>query len=352
MAVPGAPQTICFDLDGTLCTNTWGDYASAEPLPWAVDLVNELSEAGHRIIVHTARGTTTGIDWRPATEAQLTSWGVRYDELRFGKPQADVYVDDRTHHVDAWRSGVARSLDGGDPRVPILPPPRGDTLIEVGRTVRGRPYRLADHAAAVLARCPFPLDRDAGRIARELETVLAAAGDVPGDDDLVFTLGVSPPTHPAFADTLDGDAAPRLAAGVRRLGQFARGIRRWLRPEGIAAVTSGGDGWPLRPALPLPRDALGGSVAGIWGDALVLEPSGVAEAETAAAATAAGLRVDARPGDGPPDTLLLVAMPFVAVAVAEIDGRAQSTAPATTLCAALAERLGVDPLAQLQALAR
>ena len=108
------PQTFCFDLDGTLCTNTWGEYEQARPFPWAIERVNALARAGHRILIFTARGGTTGIDWRERTEAQLQAWGVHYDELVFGKPTADVYVDDRTVHVDAWRYGSALT-------VPLLP---------------------------------------------------------------------------------------------------------------------------------------------------------------------------------------------------------------------------------------
>ena len=46
-------------------------------------------------MIHTARGSETGRDWTATTREQLRSWGVRHDELRFGKPAADFYVDDR-----------------------------------------------------------------------------------------------------------------------------------------------------------------------------------------------------------------------------------------------------------------
>lgn len=96
----------CFDIDGTLCTNTEGDYENAHPFPDVVQEVNRLFEAGHRIILLTARGSTTGIDWRPTTERQMREWGVKYHELHLGKPTADVYVDDKAINADAWRSRV------------------------------------------------------------------------------------------------------------------------------------------------------------------------------------------------------------------------------------------------------
>jgi SAM-dependent methyltransferase len=92
----------CFDIDGTLCTNTHGAYERAAPFKDAIARVNTLYEGGHRILLFTARGTTTGIDWRELTERQLGEWGVRYHELRLGKPQADVYVDDRGVSARDW----------------------------------------------------------------------------------------------------------------------------------------------------------------------------------------------------------------------------------------------------------
>ena len=88
-------KTYCFDLDGTLCTNTEGDYDSAEPFPERIKKVNELYQEGNQILIFTARGTMTGIDWRDLTELQLDQWGVKYHNLELGKPVAHVYIDDR-----------------------------------------------------------------------------------------------------------------------------------------------------------------------------------------------------------------------------------------------------------------
>ena len=88
-------KNYCFDLDGTLCTNTEGEYESAVPFSERISKVNALYEEGSNILIFTARGTVTGINWRPLTENQLKLWGVKYHELRLGKPFADIYVDDR-----------------------------------------------------------------------------------------------------------------------------------------------------------------------------------------------------------------------------------------------------------------
>lgn len=102
----------CFDVDGTLCTNTDGKYEKAEPYPNVIARVNTLHDGGHRIILYTARGSTTGIDWRALTEQQLQTWGVRYHELRFGKPNADIFVDDKAINVTEIRAPNSRSEAG------------------------------------------------------------------------------------------------------------------------------------------------------------------------------------------------------------------------------------------------
>ena len=99
----------CFDVDGTLCTNTDGDYANAEPLPDVIARLNQLYEAGHSILLCTARGSTTGIDWRELTERQLRAWGVQYHRLYLGKPTADVYIDDKAINLADWRRNASEA---------------------------------------------------------------------------------------------------------------------------------------------------------------------------------------------------------------------------------------------------
>jgi CMP-N,N'-diacetyllegionaminic acid synthase len=95
------PKTFCFDIDGVIATLTLeNDYTQADPRWEIIGLIRRLHKAGHRIILFTARGTTTGIDWRSLTMDQLSRWDVPFDELRFGKPAADFYIDDRMLSFD------------------------------------------------------------------------------------------------------------------------------------------------------------------------------------------------------------------------------------------------------------
>jgi len=93
-------MTYCFDLDGTLCTivkNKYGhkEYNLAIPIRNRIEKVNSLYDDGHIILVDTARGASTGIDWKKFTENQLEMWGLKYHLLRVGeKLSADYYIDD------------------------------------------------------------------------------------------------------------------------------------------------------------------------------------------------------------------------------------------------------------------
>ena len=86
----------CFDIDGTICTNTDGDYESALPINERIDKINSLYDSGNIVHFYTARGTQTGIDWRKLTQLQLKKWGVKYHKLMLGKPHFDILVDDKS----------------------------------------------------------------------------------------------------------------------------------------------------------------------------------------------------------------------------------------------------------------
>jgi len=92
-----------FDLDGTLCSNTEGDYLKASPYAERIQYVNHLYESGSQITIFTARGMgSTGNNQIQAinkyfsmTEQQLKKWGIKYHNLILGKPCGDYYVDDK-----------------------------------------------------------------------------------------------------------------------------------------------------------------------------------------------------------------------------------------------------------------
>ena len=95
-----------FDIDGTICTDTKGDYPSAKPFLDRIKLINKLYADGHQIIFYTARGMgrsdnnveIANSKWKALTLAQLKDWGVRYNQLFMGKPAGDVYIDDKAEY--------------------------------------------------------------------------------------------------------------------------------------------------------------------------------------------------------------------------------------------------------------
>lgn len=101
-------RTICFDLDGTLVTAT-EDHTQCKPIMHMIEYCNQLHQQGHTIIIHTARGMLSGkkeSELRPLTEGMLKMFGVKYDSLIFGKPFADLYIDDKA--VSALDSNIAK----------------------------------------------------------------------------------------------------------------------------------------------------------------------------------------------------------------------------------------------------
>ena len=93
-----------FDIDGTICNNTFGAYEIAVPYRDMVEKINKLYGAGNTIKMMTARGTQTKIDWTELTTKQLDEWGVKYHELIMNqKPHADIFVDDKAINAAAFR---------------------------------------------------------------------------------------------------------------------------------------------------------------------------------------------------------------------------------------------------------
>jgi carbamoyl-phosphate synthase large subunit len=94
-------KIYCIDIDGTLCTENC-KYEDAKPIYKVIKKINNLYENKNKIILLTSRGYTSKIDWRKLTENQLSSWGVKYNELHFCKPYADYYIDNKAINILDW----------------------------------------------------------------------------------------------------------------------------------------------------------------------------------------------------------------------------------------------------------
>lgn len=97
-------KKYCFDLDNTLVTYPVidNDYSSVLPIEKNIKLLKHLKNMGNEIIIYTARRMKTHkgnigkitADIGKITIDTLEKFDIPYDELHFGKPYADYYVDD------------------------------------------------------------------------------------------------------------------------------------------------------------------------------------------------------------------------------------------------------------------
>jgi capsule biosynthesis phosphatase len=103
---------ICIDIDGVIADfkKSGESYADCKLVSGARNKIKMLFSEGHYIILYTARhmktcngnaalalsriGKTT-LDWLEKNE-------VPYHEIHFGKPWADVYIDDNALRFSGW----------------------------------------------------------------------------------------------------------------------------------------------------------------------------------------------------------------------------------------------------------
>ena len=105
---------VCIDLDGTICSfkQEGETYADVNVLTGAKEMIDALKAEGHTIIINTARNMATQghnvgkvlqnvgkitLDWLEENE-------IIYDEIFFGKPNADITICDRSIRFEAWEA--------------------------------------------------------------------------------------------------------------------------------------------------------------------------------------------------------------------------------------------------------
>lgn len=104
------PEVLVIDIDDTILTVINRDFVNAIPKENIINKINMLHKLGTRIILFTARGMKSQdnnvvkaeLKYRVITEDWLKRNGVKYDELLFGKPNADYYVDDKAMSLELF----------------------------------------------------------------------------------------------------------------------------------------------------------------------------------------------------------------------------------------------------------
>ena len=103
---------VAIDIDGTIChlRRDGESYADVLPLPGAAAKLQALKRAGHYLILLTARHMATcngNVGQVVARQGKtLFQWlekhNIPFDEIWFGKPHADIYIDDNGYRFDSW----------------------------------------------------------------------------------------------------------------------------------------------------------------------------------------------------------------------------------------------------------
>ena len=104
---------ICIDLDGVIADfkNENESYSDVKPIKGAAKKIKALKESGHYIIIYSARNMKTqngNLGKVIANVGQITiNWlnknNIVYDEIYFGKPWADIYIDDNAIRFESWK---------------------------------------------------------------------------------------------------------------------------------------------------------------------------------------------------------------------------------------------------------
>lgn len=116
-----------FDLDDTICISRNRDYENAIPVSHVIQKMKAMKDDGWEIVIYSSRGQVSCkgdialIEQknRKTAENWLKRNNVPYDQLIFGKPIADVYVDDKGMSVNDFGKAEIGLLYGGGSRSKI-----------------------------------------------------------------------------------------------------------------------------------------------------------------------------------------------------------------------------------------
>lgn len=91
------------DIDDTICFYAGSrSYDRARPSHKNIAKINRLYNQGWHITYWTARGASSGIDYRAFTTKQLQEWGCNFHDLMIGKEKGsfDLVIDDKAVNIE------------------------------------------------------------------------------------------------------------------------------------------------------------------------------------------------------------------------------------------------------------
>jgi len=99
-------KTYCFDMDGVICEIDHDDYQFRSPIRNTILIMAQLKKTGNIVIIHTGRH----INNLSITKSWLSRNKVKYDLIQFGKPVADLYIDDKGVRFEEWNEKLIKYL--------------------------------------------------------------------------------------------------------------------------------------------------------------------------------------------------------------------------------------------------
>tara|TARA_B100001989_G_scaffold135841_1_gene96210 strand:- start:258 stop:617 length:360 start_codon:yes stop_codon:yes gene_type:complete len=96
---------IFIDIDNTIMNTIGNNYKESTGKYENIEKANKLYNDGHIITYWTARGCKSGksAEYFRLTYDQLIKNGVKFHELRMGKPHFDLFIDDKNvNALDGW----------------------------------------------------------------------------------------------------------------------------------------------------------------------------------------------------------------------------------------------------------
>jgi glycerol-3-phosphate cytidylyltransferase len=111
--MPEKKLIYCFDFDETICfRNSGEDYTKAFPISGVVEHINKLYDDGHRILIFTARGASSGRYWLNVTYNQCLEWGLKFHSINPRKPSYDIIIDDKAINAEDFRKSINAEVKG------------------------------------------------------------------------------------------------------------------------------------------------------------------------------------------------------------------------------------------------
>ena len=109
---------FCFDIDGVVFKIN-KNYKKHEPIWSTVNYIRNLKNSNHEIILYTARKMKTfngnigkvNKEIVEDTLHYLMLYNIPYDEIYFGKPNADVYIDDKALNFYDFKEYIMEPQD-------------------------------------------------------------------------------------------------------------------------------------------------------------------------------------------------------------------------------------------------